>query len=211
MNNFIASFITVTVGPIVVLFIYFNFLAGIIGSIWLLVLGDWQAVIQCWLYGLFGYFIIGFAFMPSALISLVGIYLLELDNILGKILSIIPLLIVNILSIIIISAWCLLMTKEVVDSYYTVSNEIPLLFLCLAMVTGPLKELTAKEGPDASTSIVITLAAQIGMSLYVILSLFGAYQYILYAFFGTMGVLFLYQLLQSLSIIYRWKDLKDEF
>ena len=149
--------------------------------------------------------------MPSALISLVGIYLLKLDNILGKIFSIIPFLIVNILSIIIISAWCLLMTKEVVDSYYTASNETPLLFLCLAMVTGPLKTLTAKEGPDASASIVITLAAQIGMSLYVILSLFGAYQYILYAFFGTMGVLFLYQLLQSLSIIYRWKDLKDEF
>ena len=194
-----------------VLFVYFNLLAGIIGSIWLLILGDWPAVIQCFLIGLFGYFIIGFASMPGGLIAMLGMYCLKLNNIFGKILAIIPFLVSIILGIAIIAIWCMWIIRWVISDYYTVSNEIPLLFLIFATVTGPLKQLTKEDGPDPSAAIMTTLVTQIGMFLYVIFFIFDAAVYIPYAFFGSILVLFLYQSGVTLFIIFSSKNIQDEF
>jgi hypothetical protein len=209
LNNHITTFLTLTIGPMLVLFIYFNVFAGIIGSIWLLILGDWPAVIQCFLIGLFGYFIIGFASMPGGLIALLGIYCLKLNNIFGKILSIIPFLVSNILVIAIIAIWCMWIIDWVIGEFYTVSNEVPLLFLIFATVTSPLKQLTRVDGPDPQAAIMTTLVTQIGMFLYVIFIIFDAGEYVPYAFFGSILVLFLYQLVVTLSIIFIEKNIWD--
>ena len=211
MNNHITTFLTLTIGPMLVLFVYFNVLAGIIGSIWLLILGDWLAVIQCFLIGLLGYFIIGFASMPGGLIAMLGMYCLKLNNIFGKILSIIPFLLSIILGIAIIAIWCMWIIRWVLGEFYTVSNEVPLLFLIFATVTGPLKKLTLEDGPDPSAAIMTTLVTQIGMFLYVTFIIFDAAEYIPYVFFGSILVLFLYQSGVTLSIIFSSKNIQDEF
>ena len=172
-----------------------NFFGGIIGGIWLLILGEWGAVGTALGAAIFGAFFCGFLLMPGLLFSAPGLALYERKGVLRLISY--PLLLLGFLwTYIVMSIWALGMFH----SFLTRSDSaslVPMMMVAFGAATGPwsyMAQQEARGGNEHSSLTAMFLSVSSAITLYLLafteMKIFGVFG----IFLSIMGIVFFVQL-----------------
>ena len=145
-------------------FIILNFLAGIIGGIWLLILGEWSLVFFSIIASIILPMIFGIVLLPTLpLAYLMDLFYRKKRIFLMNIFAWINLSFVQIVMIIwthIVFISMLILSEEV--------NIIPYFLMGYAVATGPIAYMAKQEGPDATGSYAGVLLVQVSYIIFVV-------------------------------------------
>lgn len=159
------AFISILSLPIIIL----NILGGIIGGIWLMILGEWNLVFYAILSLICSTFIISLALSPSLLFAFFLTKAIENKNfVLVYIMGILN----NIWTYLVMTIWSA-GSFFFVLTYYEVGNIWPYLLIGYSISTGPFAYMASKEGPDSTGSIIGVFFLCLGVIVMMISTLFS--------------------------------------
>ena len=146
-----------------------NLLGGIVSGIWLVVLGEWGALVWGILFFFVSTGLLGIALMPSMLFAPAAANCAERGNTVGLVffsaLS-------NIYTLGLITIWCcgvfFLLFKDA-----TASSLIPRLIWSYGVATGPWAYMASKDEDPNSTSGIATFMAELAYVVIILLMLFS--------------------------------------
>jgi len=147
-----------------------NTMSGLVGGVWLLVIGQWRVVLAGVLFGLimpFGYCI---AFLPS--LGLGALAALSFDRglrAIGLLLSLLCWAVNN--TVILVWTWYVFVTFTGLKSQ---AVSAPLLLWTYAVVIAPLGYMASNEPDNNLPSLLACLCAEVGAAALTILLLTGA-------------------------------------
>ncbi len=172
-----------------------NFLGGIVGAIWLMVLGEWGALGIALVATIFGAIVCGFALMPGMLVTAPAILMHEKGGA-ARIASY-PLMFVGLLwTFAVMSAWSLLWFAYFLKRA-DASSLVPMLLIAFSVATGPWVYMAQKEAQGGNDqSSFTTFFLQIACAaIFVMLAFAGAHPFTaLVAFLVIMGIALLLNL-----------------
>jgi len=140
-----------------------NYLAGIVGGIWLLLLGSWEFVLLGILFVISMPFIYSLTFLFSAPLTMVSSYFYKKKK---KILTYIFVFGGNIISNLVISYWVFFVFKFFM-SYSTTYNHWAFILWGYSTMLAPLAKMARAEGPNNFSS---TLSVWLAIICYLILT-----------------------------------------
>ena len=172
-----------------------NFFGGIIGGIWLMILGEWGAIGTALGAAIFGVFFCGFLLMPGLLFSAPGLALYERRGVLRLISY--PLLLVGFLwTFIVMSIWALGMFHSFLAKSDS-SSLVSMMMVAFGAATGPwsyMAQQEARGGNEYSSLTAMFLSLASGVTLFLLVftemntfEVFGI-------FLVIMGIVFFIQL-----------------
>jgi hypothetical protein len=136
-----------------------NFGGGIVGGIWLLILGNWALLGSGLLSMLISSLALSLALAPGLLFSGPGVLALgRRQYVIGSI----ALLLENLWTFVVMIVWCVGSFYVVLGSYYTGGSIWPYLLWAYGMATGPWTYMAAREGQDSIGSHLSAFGACIG-------------------------------------------------
>jgi hypothetical protein len=147
-----------------------NFFGGIIGGIWLMILGEWGAIGTALGAAIFGALFCGFLLMPGLLFSAPGLALYERRGVLRLISY--PLLLLGFLwTFIVMSIWALGMFHSFLAKSDSTSL-VPMMMVAFGAATGPwsyMAQQEARGGNEYSslTAMFLSLASAVTLFLLV--------------------------------------------
>jgi len=147
-----------------------NMFGGIISGIWLAVLGEWNAILWGFIALLSSHFLLGFALMPAMLFAAPAAYFAERFKPLFYVFGLLGAL----YTVAIITIWCAYVFNVFVLKADSFSSAIPLLLWSYGVATGPLAYMASKEGPDNLGSLAVTMFAQLGYVVMILLALLSS-------------------------------------
>jgi hypothetical protein len=152
-----------------------NFGGGIIGGVWLAVLGKWS-LLGLGLASMFiSSFGLGLALMPGLLFVAPGA--LALDR--GKyVIGILCLIMGNLWTFAIMTVWCVGCFYVVFSGYYSSGSVWPYLLWAYGMATGPWTYMAARGGPEETGSTFSAFGACVGAIAIMGVIIFKAHTYI---------------------------------
>jgi len=146
-----------------------NFFGGIIGGVWLMVLGEWGAIGTALGAAIFGTIFCGFLLMPGLLFSAPGVALYERRGVLRLISY--PLLFLGFLwTFIVMSIWALGMFHTFLAKSDSTSLA-PMMLVAFAAATGPwsyMAQQEAKGGNEYSSITAMFLSLASGVTLFLL-------------------------------------------
>jgi hypothetical protein len=149
-----------------------NFGGGIVGGIWLLILGNW-ALLGLGLLSMFISSIgLSLALAPGLLFSGPGVLALGRKR---YVIGCIALLLGNLWTFVVMTVWCVGSFYVVFRSYYTGGSIWPYLLWAYGMATGPWTYMAAREGQDSIGSSLSAFGACIGAIVIMGVTLFYAH------------------------------------
>lgn len=193
-----AGFIAIVSLPILLL----NFLSGIVGGIWLAVLGEWRLLFIGLGVTFTGAFAIGFALMPSLIFALPLQSAVERRSISGVLFF----LSLNLLwTYLLIAAWCV-GAFYLISQNYTLSPALPYLLWAYSIAVGPWTFLAKKDAQTGNTHAAFpTFFACVGCAamMLITLSSFGlpTIQTLATAFSIFLGISFVLQVAEMVMLV----------
>jgi len=172
-----------------------NFFGGIIGGIWLMILGEWGAVGIALAVALFGAFFCGFLSMPGLLFSAPGVALYQKKGILRLISY--PLLFLGLLwTFMVMSIWALGIFHIFLDKSDS-TTLVPMMLVAFGAATGPwsyMAQQEARGGNEYSslTAMCLSLASAVTL-FFLAFTEMNAFK-VLGIFLSIMIIAFLIQL-----------------
>ncbi len=158
-----------------------NAFGGIIAFIWLIIEAEWDLLIFG-LAGLFGSaFVLGFAFLPSAAISGIGVILYEKKI---KLLAYPLFLVSAFYNIAILVIWTFLVYSYALGKADTSTPVIAVTLWAYGVTVGPIQFMASKESADNIGSLILTFFLSLGC---LCLTLFMGFGYEAYGIIGYLS------------------------
>lgn len=167
---------------------FMNIFAGIIGGIWLIVLGKWQIPVV----GLIAALLATNFLFPLLMLPGFGLAHLSLAALKRK--QPYNFMVLQVLNWIINLSWMtvfVFITFAVVLSYHTSHGLLPFLLVAYALVAGPLGEMTIGEEDSEGPTKMIIILVDVGMIAILIAMLVGvslAHTFFIFLPFAILGV-----------------------
>lgn len=185
-----------------------NFFGGIIGGIWLMILGEWGAIGTALGAAIFGAFFCGFLLMPGLLFTAPGLALYERRGVLRLISY--PLLLLGFLwTFIVMSIWALGMFNSFLAKS-DATSLVPMMMVAFGAATGPwsyMAQQEARSGNEYSslTAIFLSLASAVTLFLlaFADMNTFDVFG----IFLSIMGIVFFIQLYLAIKNHREYSDI----
>jgi hypothetical protein len=148
-----------------------NLLGGLVGGIWLAIVGEWAAI-GIGIAALFvAAFALGFALMPALVFAVPAVKMEESGNKLGSYFFVV---LGSCYTIAVFSFWCIGVLFYFLDQA-TMNTVIPLLLWAYSVATSPISYMAQKEMVEVGNeqSVIFAIFSQIAM-IAVIIGLFVA-------------------------------------
>ncbi len=163
--EFLAKTLGVLASISLVPFIILNFLAGIVGGIWLIVMGQWMLAVLALITVFIMPMVFGIILLPTMPLAMLMFYLKEKNKLFWM--SVVAWINLTIVQVVMIIWAYIVFVAAILLSGDT--NVIPYLLVGYAVATGPIASMAKNEGPDATASHMGAWLVQVS---YVILSIF---------------------------------------
>lgn len=192
------ALITLLVLPLMLL----NFLGGIVGFVWLMILGDWRSFFVALVATIFGAIVCSFALMPGMLATAPAIMMHEKGG--AARISSYPLLLVGLLwTFAVMCGWALWWFAYFMQKADS-SSAIPMLLVAFTVATAPWAYMAQKEAQSGnSQSSFTTFFLQLACAVaFVMLAFAGAQPYTaLVVFLSVMGLALILSLGMGFAMI----------
>lgn len=181
--------------------ILLNLLGGLVGGVWLLVLGEWMAFTVGLLGGLVGSFVCGVAIAPGMAISASGVAIFVKGGLWRM--PAIPLLAVGVSwTYAVICGWAFLAFRYFLGNADEASLY-PMLLVGYSMTISPWAAMARSEGPD-SAAYVTTFFLQIAALAPLLVILFGGREQAPVAiplFLLVMALSFIFDIVRAICLL----------
>lgn len=178
-----------------------NFGGGIVGGIWLIILGDWSLIglgVASMFVSSFG---LALVLMPSMLFAGPGALALDRRK---YVIGSLCLLLANVWTLAVMTVWCVGCFHLVLGSYYHGGSIWPFLLWAYGMATGPWTYMAARGGSDEIGSRVSAFGACIGAMAIMGVALFKSYPSIIdfaIAFCVPISAVLLFQVVIGVMLV----------
>ncbi len=187
MISFLVTFLSL---PLLIL----NYFSGIVGTIWIIMLGDWNSLIFAFIITIVAPFVLAWPLMLSIIFIYPGMWLIKF-NFIGKLLSYPFFILGGFTTWFVMYYWGIIVFEHgILRSYnYNASILLPYLLLCYSISTSPWSYMASKEGPENMGVVIPLFFTQIGSAWM----FFGIYSndfeinfiYLVYLLIMTIGFL----------------------
>jgi hypothetical protein len=177
-----------------------NFFGGIIGGIWLIILGEWGAVGMALGAAIFGAFFCSFLLMPGLLFSGPGLMLFEKKGLLRLISY--PLLLLGFLwTYVVMSVWALGLFLNFLNRSDS-SSLIPMMMVAFSAATGPwsyMAQQEARGGNEYSSLTAMFLSVACAIAFFLLAFTEMKFTGVFVIFISIMGIVFFIQLVIAIK------------
>jgi energy-coupling factor transporter ATP-binding protein EcfA2 len=159
--------LTRTINALLVPILLLDFLGGLIGFIWLAILGEWGIVIGGVIYMVIGAFVVSLLLIPSLILIAPITYFAKRENIAG--IAFFGLLSVSYVAIIIYFT-CSWIFKSYTGSIPAGNPLLPYLLWSYAIATAPWAYMASKEDKEATGTFMALFFSKLGLACVVVLT-----------------------------------------
>lgn len=193
-----ANFLLLVVATVSLPLMVFNLLAGCVGAIWLLMLGDWSTALYAFGISLVAPFGLAFPLMLSLVFAVPAMWLFERGAV-GKLLASPFLLLSGFVTWAVMAIWGLFVFSQAL-TYVDGSSVLPYLLVAYSVSVAPWQYMASKEGPEAKVGLPLLFTQLSAIWLiFAVWQKLGGPLDIIIVYLAIMGLGFILSLLGGLT------------